>query len=144
MKTLETGKKYLITTSDWFMAPNGRQYKSVFGTVNSINDADSSLGLKTNRNSTNWYVMVGNMMVAGCQIHYVIETDEVLPEGIPAINHEVVNGEVKHFNLPSPIYHADSKYSAEVSIKEYEITENLEGIRNRFKNDLSRLGRNIK
>ena len=33
--------------------------------------------IKTNVKSTNWYVLIGNMIIAGCQIHYAIQTDAV-------------------------------------------------------------------
>ena len=70
-------EKYLITTDNWFTAPDGDQYKAVFGTVIAIlKDADT-LGIKTNKGSTNWYVQIGRMLVAGCQIHYCIKTDSI-------------------------------------------------------------------
>ena len=71
------GGKYLITTDDWFFAPDGEQYKAVFGTVSAILTDSDALGVKTNDRSTNWYVSIGNMLVAGCQIHYAIRTNKV-------------------------------------------------------------------
>lgn len=73
----ELGERYLITTDNWFIAPDGEQYRAVFGTVTGVTSDDQTLGIKTNRGSTNWYVVIGNMIVAGCQIHYCIRTDEV-------------------------------------------------------------------
>lgn len=75
--TPELGKKYLITTDGWFFGPDGESYKAVFGTVTGVRSDKESLGIKTNRHSTDWYVIVGNMMIAGCQVHYCIQTDEV-------------------------------------------------------------------
>ncbi len=69
------GKTMLITTDNWFLGPNGQQYKAVFGTVKGIFDSEETLGLDTNKNSTNWYVQIGSMTLAGCQIHYAIETE---------------------------------------------------------------------
>ena len=43
--------KYLITTDDWFYAPDGKKYKSVWGEVKILED--EVLGITTNRNSTN-------------------------------------------------------------------------------------------
>jgi len=67
--------KMLITTDDWFYAPDGLKYKSVWGEVVILED--TLLGIKTNRNSTNWYAQVGSedrgMIVAGCQIHYAVK-----------------------------------------------------------------------
>lgn len=68
------GEKYLVSTDNWFVAPDGTQYRAVYGTVHAILE-DNTLGIKTNRNSTNWYIHIGNMVVAGCQIHYAIRTD---------------------------------------------------------------------
>ena len=73
----EINEKYLITTDCWFIAPDGNQYKAVFGTVTSVSNDEDTLGIKTNRSSTNWYVNIGNMIVAGCQIHYCIRTESV-------------------------------------------------------------------
>ena len=61
------GKKYLITTHNWFLAPDGQEYRAVYGTVKEF------LGIDTNRHSTNWYVTIGDMIVAGCQVYYAIE-----------------------------------------------------------------------
>lgn len=64
--------KYLITTDGWFVAPNGKSYCAVWGNVEVMED--TFLGIKTNRNSTNWYLKIGSeenhIIVAGCQIHY--------------------------------------------------------------------------
>ena len=72
---LEIGKKYLITTSEYFIAPDGQSYRAAFGKVHAVEDSKQTLGIQTNRNATNWYVRIGNMTIAGCQIHYVIKTD---------------------------------------------------------------------
>jgi len=73
----EINKKYLITTDAWFYAPDGEMYRAVFGTVSAIMSDADTLGIKTNARSTNWYAVIGNMIVAGCQIHYAIQTDTV-------------------------------------------------------------------
>lgn len=71
---------YLITTDNWFIAPDGKQYRSVYGDVKIV--SDSILGIKTNIRSSNWFAKVGteenHVIIAGCQIHYAIKTtDEV-------------------------------------------------------------------
>ena len=71
------GKKYLITTHNWFVAPDGYQYKAVFGTFNGITKDKEILGISTNRHSTDWYATIGNMTIAGCQIYYAIQTEAV-------------------------------------------------------------------
>lgn len=124
---LEIGKKYLITTDAWFMAPNGRQYKSVFGTVRSISDADSTLGLKTNRNSTNWYVIIGNMVVAGCQIHYIVQTDNIVGEDKTVVDFEFHEGNVRFNEAPPRIYHADNHYNPDKE-DHVGLLSNLKGV----------------
>lgn len=70
--------KYLITTDAWFYAPDGKQYKAAWGDVQIIED--TYLGLKTNRNSSNWFAKVGSeqkhIVIAGCQIHYAVRCEE--------------------------------------------------------------------
>ena len=70
-------KKYLITTDNWFFAPDGKQYRAVFGTVKGVLNDKDTLGIKTNRHSSDWYISIGNMYIAGCQVHYCIQTDDV-------------------------------------------------------------------
>lgn len=69
---------YLITTDNWFIAPDGREYKAAWGYVEIVED--SLIGVKTNRNSTNWFAKVGNndchIVIAGCQIHYAIRCEQ--------------------------------------------------------------------
>lgn len=72
---MRIGQKYLITADNWFFAPDGESYKAVIGTVHGLIDSESALGIKTNRNSTNWYVAIGDMIIAGCQIHYAIRAE---------------------------------------------------------------------
>jgi len=74
---INVGDKVLVTTDAWFLAPDGESYRAVFGTVNAILKDEDTLGIKTNSKSTNWYASVGNMLIAGCQIHYAIKTDSV-------------------------------------------------------------------
>lgn len=103
---IKLNEKYLITTDSWFRAPNGSQCKAVFGTVTAIEDDDSVLGIRTNRNATNWYLVIGNMIVAGCQIHYAIQTDScsTMPD-ITDVEHDGKLIRQEHTN--SSIYFAD-------------------------------------
>ena len=68
---------YLITTDSWFYAPDGKKYRSVWGSVQTFED--SLLQIKTNRNSTNWYLQVGSdnnhAIIAGCQVHYAVKCE---------------------------------------------------------------------
>jgi hypothetical protein len=100
--------KYLITTDAWFYAPDGLKYRSVWGEVKIVDD--TVLGLKTNRNSTNWYARVGSeekgMIVAGCQIHYAVKCKE-LPNTskVQELNYD--GGKSKSFERPTEIYVAE-------------------------------------
>lgn len=71
--------KYLITTDSYFLAPDGKNYKAVWGEVEIMED--SVLGVKTNRNASNWYAKIGSdekhVIVAGCQIHYAVRCEQV-------------------------------------------------------------------
>jgi len=98
--------KYLITTDNWFYAPNGLKYRSVWGDVKIVED--SLLGIKTNRNSSNWYAYVGNeekgMIVAGCQIHYAVKCDKAPNTDIVKdISYDASSG-AKYYERPSEIY----------------------------------------
>ena len=79
---IQIGDKALITTDNWFYAPDGKKYKAVWGTVHGVQSSEQTLGVKTNAKSTNWYVLIGDMVLAGCQIHYAIKADKVNFENI--------------------------------------------------------------
>ena len=70
---------YLITTLEWFYASDGKQYKAVWGNVEILDD-NTTLGIKTNLRSTNWYAKIGSekkhIIVAGCQINYAVKAQE--------------------------------------------------------------------
>ena len=98
--------KYLITNDAWFFAPDGKQYKAAWGDVQIIED--TFLGLKTNRNSSNWFAKVGSeqkhIIIAGCQIHYAIKCDEKPnTEASEDWQADAQNG-VKLYERPSSIY----------------------------------------
>jgi len=107
------GKKYLITTDNWFIAPDGESYRSAFGTIKGIMSDEQTLGIKTNRGSTNWYVQIGCMLIAGCQIHYAVETPEVsFTPPTRELDHE---GVIRpNQSLMSAIYDADSQMNKEL------------------------------
>ena len=101
--------RYLITTDNWFYAPDGLKYRSVWGNVTLMED--SILGLKTNRNSTNWYAYVGSeekgMVIAGCQMHYAVRCEKLPAVGVVK---EMTYGSefgAKEYERPSEIYIAE-------------------------------------
>lgn len=71
------GQSYLITTNNWFFAPDGEMYRGVFGKLKAIHSDQKTLGIRTNHRSTNWYAEIGNVIVAGCQIFYAVQTEKV-------------------------------------------------------------------
>lgn len=105
------GDKYLITTDNWFFAPDGESYRAVFGTVNGIYNDTETLGVKTNSKSTNWYLCIGNMLLAGCQIHYAVRTDRVsFDPGLREMEHD---GQLVTCRQPnSRIFNADEVFKA--------------------------------
>ena len=100
--------KYLITTEKWFTAPDGKVYQAVWGDVKLVED--SILGVKTNRNSANWYAVVGGngreIIIAGCQIFYAIKCEEKPYTG-DAVDWTVENGKFETYTRPSKIYIAE-------------------------------------
>jgi len=102
---IAVGRKALINTDSWFVAPNGQQYSAAFGTVRAVSSDQETLGVKTNARSTNWYVVLGNMTIAGCQIHYAVECDTV--NNGDAEEWFIEGGELKRVIRPTRIYMAD-------------------------------------
>ena len=108
---IEVGKKAIITTDCWFIAPNGKQYRSVFGTVKAVKSSEETLGVRTNARSTNWYVEIGCMTLAGCQIHYAIRTDHCNLD--PVEDYCTSNGiGINEYVRPSSIFDADAIYGS--------------------------------
>lgn len=103
---IEVGKKALITADQWFVAPDGKQYRAVFGTVRAVLSSEATLGVKTNARSTNWYVEIGCMTLAGCQIHYAIRADQC---NLGPANDYVIRDEgLVEYVKPSSIFDADA------------------------------------
>lgn len=97
---------YLITTNDWFYAPDGRQYRGVWGNVTILQD--TFLGVKTNARSANWFAKVGSdedhVIVAGCQIHYATFCpNRPDPEQL-VDNFDITNGVVTEYQHKTLVY----------------------------------------
>jgi len=99
---------YLITTDRWFVAPDGKDYQAVWGEVKVLED--SILGIKTNRNSTNWYLRIGSdtnhVIVAGCQVHYAVKCEDK-PNTSDSESWEQFEGKLIKYNRPTKIYIAE-------------------------------------
>jgi hypothetical protein len=101
------GQKCLITTSNWFYAPDGRIYKAVHGTVKSITDIQKEHGLRMQSGSANWIMEIGEMLIAGCQINYIVKCESANTG--PAMDFSTgsdagAEGPVVLFERPSVIY----------------------------------------
>jgi hypothetical protein len=104
--TIVVGQKVIVTTDNWFYAPDGRQYRAAFGTVHGVDTAEASLGVKPNGRSTNWYLRIGRLVIAGCQIHYVLRADSCSFK--PAPDWQVHEGRVVEYDRPSAVFDADA------------------------------------
>ncbi len=97
--------KYLITTNEWFIAPDGKNYKAAWGEVEIVED--SFLGVKTNRMSANWFAKVGSekshLIIAGCQIQYAIKTEQQ-PNQEMSEDWQADANKVNIYQRPNPIY----------------------------------------
>lgn len=100
------GQKALVTVDNWFYAPDGKVYRAAFGTVKAVRTSEESLGVRTNAKSTNWYLEIGNMTIAGCQIHYVVRTDEYFDGNVRDWTSSADHG-CREFTRPTAIYNAD-------------------------------------
>ena len=104
-KIMKIGKKYIVTTDNWFYGKDGKQYRGVFGTLKGVFDDKETFSISTNRNSTNWYAQIGSVRVAGCQIHYVVEADV---EPSATVHETTWKDDVKTVEItPCRVYNAD-------------------------------------
>lgn len=101
VSALGLGKKVIVTTDNWFFGPDGKNYRGVWGTLIGVFGSEQTLGVKTNARSTNWYVQVGDTLIAGCQIHYAVAS-EVKPDEFIE-DYSVVDGVVKFYTRPTSI-----------------------------------------
>lgn len=104
---IEIGQKTLITCNAWFYAPDGRQYRAVFGTVKAVRSSEETLGVRTNMRSTNWYVEIGCLTVAGCQIHYAVRCDKCNTQRAMDWRVSEKDG-MEEYERPSAIFDADN------------------------------------
>ena len=105
MKNL-IGKNVLITTQDWFVAPNGSEYKACYGELKGVHEAGKTLGFIPNRSHANWYIEIGNMIIMGCQVMYVIEAPERPNFSIAKAWSSIPEGGIKEYERPCLIYDA--------------------------------------
>jgi hypothetical protein len=98
------GKKVLMTTDRWFFAPDGNQYRAVWGTLKVIHEAGKSLGFIPNRSHANWFYEIGNMIIMGCQVLYITACPDK-PNTEPTAERKIgEKGEVYEYKVPTVIY----------------------------------------
>lgn len=102
---IPVGCKALVSVDNWFYAPDGRMYRAVFGTVKAVRTAEESLGVRPNGKSANWYLEIGNVTIAGCQVHYAVRCEAV--HCGPVKDWSSSEGGFREFERPSGIYAAD-------------------------------------
>ncbi len=103
----QIGDRVLATCDNYFVAPNGQLYRAVFGTLHAVSSAEDTLGIKPNGKSTNWYLQIGDMTIAGCQVHYLIKTDKCTFGVVPTQN--LQNGEMVTSLMTTSVYNADEE-----------------------------------
>jgi hypothetical protein len=96
-------KKVLITTLGWFIAPDGKEYRAVWGTLKAVHEAGKTLGFIPNRSHANWFIEIGDMIIMGCQVMYFIQTDSI-NKGEADWWGTSNDGEVKQQKAPCKIY----------------------------------------
>jgi hypothetical protein len=76
---IHNGKKFLVTTDNWFQAPDGENYRAAWGACVLLRTQDI-FGFSPQKPSTNWFLKIGSedkfIIVAGCQIHFVVRCEE--------------------------------------------------------------------
>lgn len=100
------GKNVLLTTSEWFTAPDGNNYKAVWGELKGVHEAGKTLGFIPNRSHANWFIEIGGMIIMGCQVKYLIQCNDK-PNDERATNWtaDAANG-IKEYQSPCQIYFA--------------------------------------
>lgn len=99
-------KKVLLTTTNWFYGTDGKQYRAVYGTLKNLHQAEAVLGFKPDRAHTNWFVEIGSMMIAGCQVLYCLQLD-FQPNLENVTEQNVTDSDVTNYERRCAIFVAD-------------------------------------
>lgn len=105
METRKLIGKHIVTADEWFIGPDGEEYKGAYGEVEIINAKDV-FGFTPMR-SANWYAKIGTpddyVIIAGCKVHF-----SALANNPPLQTHTkgwtLHEKEIFHFDKPSFIY----------------------------------------
>ena len=107
---IRVGDKIFVNLDNWIYTPDGKNCKAVFGTFKGVKKFEDVTGIKPTR-STNWFLEIGNMIIAGCQIHYIFKTDYCWNGKYENWSYD--NGVYKEYYHLSPVYFADEGNSDE-------------------------------
>lgn len=107
MKNFE-GENVLITTSDWFVAPDGRDYKAAWGRLVKVHDAKESFGIIPTRAHANWIIEIGDMMIMGCRVMYIIKCKDKPNIGKSIGWNSNTETGIKEYERPTLIYIAEN------------------------------------
>lgn len=96
-------QKVLITTSEWFVGPDGKDHKAVWGTLKGVYEAGKHLGFIPNRAHANWFYEVGDIIMMGCQVKYICLCSEQPKEDVQAWTFEKDDTLPKTYTAPFKI-----------------------------------------
>lgn len=74
------GQKVLVTTNGWFYGTDGKLYRGAWGKLKAVHEAKDALGIIPNRSHANWFIEIGDMVIMGCQVLYIIKCETAPPE----------------------------------------------------------------
>ena len=98
-------KKVLVTTQGWFYGKDGRSYKGVHGTLKAIHEAGKTLGFIPNRAHANWFIEIGEMVIMGCQVMYIVECETIHTGNVIDWTTEAQSETgIKEYQRPTAIY----------------------------------------
>ncbi len=98
-------QKVLITTNNWFIAPDGKQYRAVHGTLKAVHESGKTLGFIPNRSHANWFIEIGEMIIMGCQVMYIVKTETVNTDDVDEWKMESDSiGKAVKYLRPTSIY----------------------------------------
>lgn len=100
------GQNVLVTCSNWFIAPNGKEYKAVWGKLIAIHEAGKELGFIPNRSHANWFIEIGTMQIMGCQVMYFIGCPDKPNTEITSSWNSKSEGGIVQYERPTMIYEA--------------------------------------
>jgi hypothetical protein len=96
-------KKVLITTSSWFYGQDGKSYRGVHGTLKAVHEAGKTLGFVPNCSHANWFIEIGEMIIMGCQVMYIVECPHIHTGDVTDWSTDPTTG-ITEYERPTAIY----------------------------------------